>query len=116
MQWYFSMGATHLTVPVAGPLTSRDGLTLYQACLAGIGASVLTRWFLEDDIEAGRLVELLPSWKAALWSESRGAFHVVYPKERRSNRAVMAVVDFIAEASGVGGARLESGNDPERVG
>jgi DNA-binding transcriptional LysR family regulator len=100
VQWHFSLGAKRLSVPVAGALTSRDGLTLYQGCLAGIGASVLTRWFLEEDLEAGRLVELLPSWKASLWAEPRGAFHLVYPKERRSNRAVMAVVDFIAEASG----------------
>jgi DNA-binding transcriptional LysR family regulator len=98
--WQFSMGAERLSVPVTGALSSRDGLSLYRACLAGVGASVLTRWLLEEDIEAGRLVELLPGWTPALWPESRGAFHLVYPKERRSNAAVMAVVDFLAELGG----------------
>ena len=62
-------------------LTSRDGAAAtltprvsistnsisaqYRAALNGAGFAVLPRWFVEADLDAGRLVDLLPDWRAA---------------------------------------------------
>ena len=38
---------------------------LRNAALLGLGACVGSAWLLADDIDAGRLVHLLPQWQAA---------------------------------------------------
>ncbi len=37
----------------------------HRAALNGAGFAVMPRWFVEADLETGRLVDLLPDWRAA---------------------------------------------------
>lgn len=37
---------------------------LRKATLAGIGISILPRWFIEEDLQSQKLVDLLPQWRA----------------------------------------------------
>jgi DNA-binding transcriptional LysR family regulator len=37
---------------------------LHRAALMGAGAAVLPLWFVEDDLKAGRLTDILPGWRA----------------------------------------------------
>ena len=46
-------------------ITSNNQLTLQQMCVAGLGLAALVRTDADDDLKAGRLVELLPGWHAA---------------------------------------------------
>lgn len=38
---------------------------VHRAVLKGVGAAVLPRWFVEDDLNAHRLVDVCPDWRAA---------------------------------------------------
>lgn len=50
---------------VEARITSNNQLTLQQMCIAGLGVAALVRCDADDELQAGRLVELLPGWRAA---------------------------------------------------
>jgi len=45
-------------------MTTNSILALHKATLAGLGASVLPRWFIAEDLAQGKLVDVLPHWRA----------------------------------------------------
>ena len=53
------------TLRVDARITSNNQLTLQQMCVAGLGVAGLVRSDADEDLRAGRLVELLPEWRAA---------------------------------------------------
>ena len=46
-------------------ITSNNQLTLQQMCVAGLGLAMLVRSDVDDDLQAGRLAEVLPPWRLA---------------------------------------------------
>ncbi|MET3614132.1 DNA-binding transcriptional LysR family regulator [Rhizobium aquaticum] len=50
-------------LPVAGEITCNDSLALKQAALEGMGILVQPAYVVRADLEAGRLVEVLPEWR-----------------------------------------------------
>ncbi|MEO1092081.1 MAG: LysR family transcriptional regulator [Pseudomonadota bacterium] len=46
-------------------VTTNDILAGRHAALAGAGAAIMPRWLVQDDLIAGRLVDVLPGWRAA---------------------------------------------------
>jgi DNA-binding transcriptional LysR family regulator len=45
------------------PRLSTDSVyTTHQAALAGFGATLISTWMVEEDLEQGRLVQLVPEW------------------------------------------------------
>ncbi|MEO1161345.1 MAG: LysR substrate-binding domain-containing protein, partial [Pseudomonadota bacterium] len=52
----------HLEPDVA--ISTNNIFALHRAALMGTGAAVLPLWFVEDDLRTGRLVDLLPGWRA----------------------------------------------------
>ena len=44
-------------------MTTDDVLVARRAALFGLGAAVLPRWLVADDLTAGRLVDVLPDWR-----------------------------------------------------
>jgi DNA-binding transcriptional LysR family regulator len=52
-------------VPIR-PRMSTDSLyALHSAAVMGLGACIGSAWLMNDDIAAGRLVQLVPQWHAA---------------------------------------------------
>ncbi len=45
-------------------VSTNNIFALHRAALTGAGAVVLPRWFVDDDLKTGRLVDLLPAWRA----------------------------------------------------
>lgn len=58
-----SQGKTVIVLPLVR-MTTNNIFALYKATLAGIGISVLPRWFIEEDLQSQKLVDLLPQWRA----------------------------------------------------
>ncbi|MFG6106215.1 LysR family transcriptional regulator [Leptothoe sp. EHU-05/26/07-4] len=56
-------GKQVLVTPFA-QMTTNSIIALHKATLAGMGASVLPRWFIEEDLADQRLVDILPQWRA----------------------------------------------------
>lgn len=78
-----------------------DLLTLKFAVLEGVGASVLPDYMCKEDLEAGRLVEVLPGW-----GPPPSILHAVFPSRRALVPAIRRLIDFFAEHIGTGGFRL----------
>lgn len=53
------------TLRVEARITSNNQLTLQQMCVAALGVAALVRSDADEDVRAGRLVEILPDWRAA---------------------------------------------------
>ena len=45
-------------------LSTNNIFALHRAALMGVGFAVLPRWFVEEDLETGRLIDILPDWRA----------------------------------------------------
>lgn len=62
--WHFSKGKTTRSVRVLSKLSCNDGDVVRQWACEGRGIILRSEWDVADDIRAGRLVRLLPGWKA----------------------------------------------------
>lgn len=62
--WQFRRGQTTRSVRVSSRLSCNDGEVIRRWACAGRGAILRSEWDVADDLAAGRLVRLLPGWKA----------------------------------------------------
>lgn len=69
-----------------------DLLTLKFAVVQGTGASVLPDYMCRREINAGKLVEVLPGW-----GPGPGICHAVFPARRALVPAVRRLIDFLVE-------------------
>jgi DNA-binding transcriptional LysR family regulator len=86
--WRFRMGDRQARVTVNGAFCTNVVYALRDAALAGLGVALLPDWLVQDDIEAGRLDRLLPSWSA-----KEVSVFAVYREELRGTARLRAVVD-----------------------
>lgn len=68
---------------------SEGASSLREAARAGLGVSVLPDFLAREDIQSGRLVRVLPQWRAAPIP-----VHVVYPSHRMLPVRVRTFVEF----------------------
>lgn len=69
-----------------------DLLTLKLWVLAGVGISALPDYMCRAEVQAGRLVALLPAW-----TPPHGVVHAVFPSRRGLVPAVRRLLDFLGE-------------------
>ncbi|MFC4822103.1 LysR family transcriptional regulator [Dokdonella ginsengisoli] len=91
-RWVLQRRGADATVRVRTRLRSNHALALLDACRAGVGIALLPQFIVGADLEAGRLVRVLPSWTAA----EQGIF-AIYPGNRFIPAKVRAFVDFVEE-------------------
>ena len=72
-------------------LVTDSAETLHRAALAGLGIAKLALLVAGRDLEAGRLVDVLPGWEPR-----GGVLHAVFPSRRGMLPAVRALLDFLA--------------------
>lgn len=65
-------------------------MAVKRAVVAGTGAAVLPRWFVSDELGDGRLVDLLPDWRAATLD-----LNVGFLPTRRQPRRLAAFLDAL---------------------
>ena len=73
-------------------LVTEDMAALRLAALRGVGIGQFPTFVVEDDLRAGRLVELLPEW-----SIRPGVIHGAFPSRRGLLPSVRALLDFLAK-------------------
>ncbi|MBL8668739.1 MAG: LysR family transcriptional regulator [Rhodospirillales bacterium] len=79
------------TIPHRPRFVTDDMAALREAAIAGIGIVQLATMMIWQDIEAGRLVSVLPDWRPRA-----GIIHAVFPSRRGLLPAVRAFIDFLA--------------------
>jgi DNA-binding transcriptional LysR family regulator len=93
LQWQFSRSARERrSVRTQATISVNATPAALAATLAGGGASILPDYLVAEELEAGRLVHVLPEWKLPA-----GGIHVVYPASRFRPPKVTAFVALLAE-------------------
>lgn len=62
--WQFSRGRSRRSVRVSSHLSCNDGDVIRQWACEGRGVILRSEWDVADDLAKGKLVRLLPAWKA----------------------------------------------------
>lgn len=91
-------------------LVTDDMSALRQAALEGVGIVQLPTIYICDDIEAGRLVNVLPDW-----SPEPGIVHVIFPSRRGRLPSVRVLVDFLARECAIQRAAADRIVPPPRT-
>lgn len=79
-----------MTVPVRGSLTSNFGEVLRQAALYGAGISLHPTYMIHDDLKAGRLVRVLPDYRA-----ESVAIYAVYPERQMKPKRISEFLGYL---------------------
>ncbi|WIG92813.1 LysR family transcriptional regulator [Myxococcus sp. SDU36] len=96
--WVLTRGGRRTQVAVEPLLRVDNAEALRQAALGGCGITLLADFVMGADLEAGRLVEVLASWRVAdswVWA--------VYPHARFLPMKTRVFVDFLSERLGGSG-------------
>ena len=86
---------TEATVPVRGNLTVNNGQALRRAALAGLGVIMQPEALVADDLQAGRLQKVLPTF-----TPPPRPMHLVYLPDRQLTPKIRSFVDFVTERFG----------------
>ena len=62
--WELSRGPSRRSHKASGAFSANNGDLLARLVLNGEGIALLPRFIVADDLDAGRLVEVLPDWRA----------------------------------------------------
>jgi len=93
--WTFRDGTHNVTVKVGGHLHCNDGEVLTRWALAGHGLAWRSAWEVSEEIDKGRLVEVLPKFAA------QGTdIYAVYPDRKFLPAKVRLFIDFMKKSFG----------------
>lgn len=91
-QWRLEgKGGRTVALPHHPRLVTDDMAALRQAALAGVGVVQLPTMMIWQDVEAGRLIHVLPNWRP-----TAGVIHAVFPSRRGLLPSVRALLDHLA--------------------
>jgi DNA-binding transcriptional LysR family regulator len=82
-----------VAVAVNGPIRADNGDIIRLAALGGAGIAFQPHFIVGDDIDAGRLVRVLPEWQSA-----EMGVYAVYPSRKHLSAKVRTFVDFVSAA------------------
>jgi DNA-binding transcriptional LysR family regulator len=94
VRWKLKNTPDDLVIP-ASRLRCSSGSALRRAALAGFGITMQAEMILREDLEAGRLVPILPAYTP----EPR-EMYLVYPRDRRATPKLTTFVNFVLERFG----------------
>lgn len=94
-RWLFRNSRGRITeTPVKGDFVASNALALKAAALDGHGPALLADWLIEDDISAGRLIDLFPNHDVAATTFETAAW-IVYPSKTFLPARVRETIDFL---------------------
>jgi DNA-binding transcriptional LysR family regulator len=93
--WHFvDRKGTPAAVRVSGNLVSNSGETLRRAALQGVGVCLAPGFLVGDDLDAGRLIRLLPEYRPV-----ELAMNAVYPHRHLLSAKVRSFIDLLVRHS-----------------
>jgi DNA-binding transcriptional LysR family regulator len=88
--WAFMVDGELIHFRPAGPLDCSDGQVLHEWCVGGWGIAWRSTWEVENDIAAGRLVEVLGAFAAP-----PNGIYAVFPQRKHLPLRVRLWIDFL---------------------
>ncbi len=92
-QWLFKNKTQQKNVQIKGRFRANNSLVLKEAACSGFGIVILPKRFIEEDLDQGALVPVLPEW----FVEDHSIF-ALYPAHRENSRKIRVFLDFLIEA------------------
>jgi DNA-binding transcriptional LysR family regulator len=94
-EWHFvDRKGAPASVRVSGNLFTNSGETIRVAALQGVGVCLAPGFLVHDDLEAGRLVRLLPEYRPVEF-----ALNAIYPHRHHLSAKVRSFIDLLAHRS-----------------
>lgn len=84
-------------ISVGGDLVISSVMALRQCALDGLGPVMLAEWMIKDDIQAGRLIVMLPEYRMS-GAHARAAAWLSYPSKRYLPLKTRVTIDFLGKA------------------
>jgi DNA-binding transcriptional LysR family regulator len=78
------------TVQVSGRFVANNGDALRQVALSGLGIVLTPDFIVEQDLQSGRLIALMPDYKTVAFP-----FHALYPHSHYLSAKVKTFVEFL---------------------
>jgi DNA-binding transcriptional LysR family regulator len=94
-EWFLKKDREELVVPTSGPIRVNNGDMLRLAAISGGGIIWQPRFIVEDDLRAGRLVEVLTNY-----STVELGIYAIYPSRKHLSAKVRTFVDFLVDKLG----------------
>lgn len=94
--WTFLSIDGETRVSVNGRFKSNNAEVLRELALAGTGIALLPDWLIDQDIDAGRLVELFEN-SPAYPDNAKGEISALYLPNHRGSKRVKAFIAFMQE-------------------
>lgn len=91
--WKFEQEGISTSVHVSGTLESNSIFLVRDATLSGLGIGILPTYCLENELETGELVTVLPSYHV-----EPQAIHVVFPYNRYLPYRIRAFIEYLTRA------------------
>ncbi|WP_342643777.1 LysR family transcriptional regulator [Rhodoligotrophos ferricapiens] len=89
--WRFREKTGTRDIRVTGPIQVNNSEIVRECALAGMGLGLLPKWCIWDELQSGRLVQVLPEWPV-----SPGIFdHNIYAVYERSRYVPLKVRTFV---------------------
>lgn len=91
-EWHFTApDGDHASVKVSGNLVSNVPDALLTMARNGQGVCLMLSFQVAEDIEAGRLIEILPAWRPVEFT-----INAIYPHRNRLSTKVRVFIDLMA--------------------
>lgn len=95
--WHFQQGAERQRVAVQGNLASIGGTPLLCAAKAGCGLLLLSSWMVQQGLDEGSLLPVLPDWQASPYEDRHDEIYAVFRGGRFLKPQTRAFIDFLIE-------------------
>lgn len=92
------LGPKPRELDVHGRLQVNNLATLHAVALAGGGLTLLPRWVVADDLESGRLVEVLPKTRFSPYVGDDTGVYALYVERRYLAPKVRGFLDYLIES------------------
>jgi DNA-binding transcriptional LysR family regulator len=91
--WEFISPRGAKSLRIHGKFATNSALVLRDAVLGGLGIAMLPDYLVRNDIDQGRLVRVLPTWR----SREKPAY-LIYPQMKHLPRRTRIFIDFVRDA------------------
>jgi DNA-binding transcriptional LysR family regulator len=98
-RWLFAPvgGGESIEVAVRPRVVATNVQLLRESALAGVGPALLSSWLIDEDLAAGTLVDLFPSYQVGT-ANSPGTMWAVYPSRSHVPAKVRVFIEFLKSA------------------
>lgn len=90
--WEYQEGGERRTLELRSLVTVNNAESYIACCLAGLGLIQIPAYDVREELAAGRLVEVLPAWRAAPMPLT-----LLYPHRRHLSRRLRVFADWVSE-------------------